>query len=104
MQMLYNSDCYVVVHFDLSPGQPAADHAGTVPATGPTAGAAGSLSQLGFEIVDKRAGRETWLDGALAERFIAGAQALAAQAPTQEDCDDYIAGFADLAQQRLSLH
>lgn len=89
MQMLYNSDCFAVVRLDPAPET-------LQPHT--------AASRGGFEIVDKRARSETWLHGALAERFIQGAQALAAGSPSQEDLDDYIAGFAGWAPQPLCLH
>ena len=90
MQMLYNSDSYVVVQFDL-------------PASAETP----ALSRGGFEIVDKFARKEIFIEGALAERFQAGVQALvekAAGSVTPEAMDEYIAGFADIAQQPLTLH
>lgn len=90
MQMVYNSDDWAVVRLDPAPGAALAD--------------TDAASRGGFEIVDKRGRRECWLDGALAERFIQGAQALAARAPSQEDFDDYIAGFADGASHPLALH
>ena len=57
MQLLYNSDSYTVVQFEL----PAAD---APPGRG------------GFEILDKRAGREIYLRGPLAETFERGVQQL----------------------------
>jgi hypothetical protein len=92
MQMLYNSDSFVVVQFDL-PG--AADAAA---ADGP------ALRRGGFEIVDKHAQREIWIEGALAERFQRGVQELVAAGPTQEALDEFIGGFTALAQHPLVLH
>jgi hypothetical protein len=91
MQMLYNSDSYVVVQFDV----PAAESAPTAPQRG------------GFEIVDKFARKEIFIEGALAERFQRGVQDLVEQAAggvTPEALDDYIAGFTEMAQTRLTLH
>lgn len=79
MQMLYHSDSYVVVQFD-------------APRRG------------GFEIVDRQAGREVYLEGALAERFRQGVEALAEGEPTEQDYDEFIAGYAGHAQQRLQIH
>lgn len=87
MQMLYQSDSYVVVRFDPEPGP-----AGGSPATG------------GFEIVDRLARREIYLRGAVAERFAHGVQALVAEGPSEERLDDFIAGFAGAAVQPLTLH
>lgn len=88
MQMLYDSDSYAVMQF--LPPQ-------THDAAPPTRG--------GYEIVDKAARREIFLEGALAERFREGVEALVrggARAP--EVFDDYIAGFSGLAQHPLTLH
>lgn len=97
MQMLYNSDSYVVVAFE-------------VPAEGADASQApaGAGSRGGYEIVDKLAGKEIFIQGAVAASFQQGVQALVAQADSQETAlaavDDYIAGFATLAQQPVRLH
>ena len=99
MQMLYNSDSFVVVQF-LS-NAPAGADSGTGPSTG--AGAAvGSVG--GYEIVDKLAGKEIYLQGAVAESFQRGVEALVQQGPREEDLDAFIAGFTVLAQQPVVLH
>jgi hypothetical protein len=85
MQMLYNSDSYVVVEFDLR-------------------SEAGELRRGGYEIVDKFARKEIFIEGAMAERFRAGVQALIGDASDVETFDDYIAGFAQLAPQPLLMH
>jgi hypothetical protein len=93
MQMLYNSDSYVVVQFEIPAA--AANDAGPLPARG------------GYEIVDKFARKGIFLEGALADRFQRGVQALVEQHPQDaqaEALDDYIAGFTVLAQQALVLH
>lgn len=89
MQILYNSDTYAVMQFQL----PRPDDAGGGPARG------------GFEIVDKAARREVFLDGALAERFRQGVEALVREGqPSVEAFDDYITGFTGLAQHPLAAH
>ena len=85
MQMLYNSDSFVVVQFDV-----------------PTA--AGDLTRGGYEIVDKFARKEIFIEGALAESFQQGVAALAEGDPSAEDYDSFIEGYTHLAQQRLTLH
>lgn len=86
MQMLYNSDSFVVVQFDRPGVEP-------LP------------SGLGFEIVDKFARTDIYLQGPLAERFQRGAQLLMSGGETSEEAiDDYIAGFTGLPQQPLCLH
>jgi hypothetical protein len=95
MQTLYNSDSFVVVSFELPAAQGDA-------ADGPSRG--------GYEIVDKFNRKEIFIEGALAETFQQGVQALVAQRPGEDAeglhqaLDDYIAGFAVLAQQPVVLH
>ena len=89
MHMLYNSDSFVVVRFDV----PAAD------------AAAGPLARGGYEIVDKLARKEIFIEGAVAESFQLGVQALMESHPADEEAfDNYIAGYTALAQQPLILH
>lgn len=88
MQMLYNSDNFAVVAFEL----PSHD------------AAAPQLTRGGFEIVDKAARKEIYLEGAAAEGFQLGVQALVEQGPTQEALDDFISGYTQLAQQPLRMH
>lgn len=96
MQLLYNSDSFVVVAFELPAG---AD---------PRAGDGVDRPRGGYEIVDKLAGKEIFIQGAVAASFQQGVQALVAQADSQETAlaavDEFIAGFATLAQQPVRLH
>jgi len=85
MQMLYNSDNFVVVQFDL-----------------PTE--AGELTRGGYEIVDKTARREIFIEGAVAESFKLGVQALVDNEAAADGFDDFIETYALLAQQPLTLH
>jgi hypothetical protein len=88
--MVYNSDTFVVVELDV-----------------PAAGAAEGESQLsrgGYEIVDKFARKEIYLEGALAQHFREGVEALARNDPTPDQVDDFIAGYTGLPQQPLVLH
>ncbi len=90
MQTLYNSDSFTVVAFEM----PATAGSGEAP-----------RRQGGFEIVDKFARKEIFIQGAVAESFQQGVQALAAHGePDVEALDDYIAGFTLLAQQPVLLH
>ncbi len=88
MQMLYNSDSFVVVQFDMAPA----------------VGAVGPLTRGGYEIVDKFARKEIFIEGALAESFKLGVQALMESSPSEEEFDEYISGYTALAQQPLQLH
>ena len=104
MQMLYNSDSFVVVAFEvpaaLGDGAGLADAGSAAPASGPSRG--------GFEIVDKIAGKEIFIQGLVAASFQQGMQALVAGADSQEAAlaavDEYLAGYATLAQQPVRLH
>jgi hypothetical protein len=110
MQTLYNSDSFVVVAFDL-PGPDAADAADA--STDAGAGLPAAIAPLrrgGFEVIDKLARKEIFIEGALAEHFRQGVQALVAERPDQPPealqtvIDDFIAGYTALAQQPVLLH
>ena len=94
MQMLYNSDSFAVVLFDV-PGTPVEES--REPQHQP-------LSRGGYEIVDKFARKEIFIQGALAETFKLGVQALIDTDPSEEEMDEYIERFASLSQQPLVLH
>ena len=95
MQMLYNSDNFTVVQIDVQ-AQPAGME--------PWSDATRQSSRGGFEIVDKFARKEIFLQGALAESFKAGVAALIQTEPSGEEIDSYLERFAALMQQPLSLH
>ncbi len=88
MQMLYNSDSFAVLQIEF--GMPDAE------AEGATRG--------GFEIVDKHARKGIFIEGAIAQSFKDGVQALIDSGPSEEALDDYIAGYTALAQQPVVLH
>lgn len=95
MQMLYNSDSFVVVEFDI-PVQslPSAElQIGDAP-----------LRRGGYEIVDKFARKEIYIEGALAESFKRGVQALIEGDPSEEEFDDYIESYASMSQQPVVMH
>jgi hypothetical protein len=89
MQTLYNSDSFTVVAFEM--GAPDGDAGPAVP-------------RGGYEIVDKFSRKEIFIQGAVAASFQQGVQALVAQGPDEEALDNFIAGFAQLAQQPVLLH
>lgn len=88
--MVYNSDTFVVVELD-------------VPADDAAEGES-RLSRGGYEIVDKFARKEIYLEGALAQHFREGVEALARNDPTPDQVDDFITGYTGLPQQPLVLH
>lgn len=84
MQMLYHSDQYIVVEFDVPV------HAG--------------VARGGYEIVDKTARKEIYIEGLMAEQFKTGVQAIAEQDPSPEAFDEFIGRYTALAQQPLVAH
>lgn len=94
MHMVYNSDNYVVVQIDA----PVADDRRE--ATAPEE----RLHRGGYELVDKFARKEIYLEGAMAQSFREGVEALIQTRPSEEDIDAYIARFASLMQQPVVLH
>jgi len=97
MQMLYNSDSFIVVQFDL-PAQSPADGGDGVITDGP------GLGRGGFEIVDKAARKEIYIEGLLAESFKTGVQAIVDGEATPEAFDEFIGRYTALAQQPLVAH
>ena len=88
MHMLYNSDSFAVVQFDV------------IDAEGPSE----QLRRGGYEIVDKFARKEIYLDGALAEQFKLGVDALIESSPSEDDIDDYLSRYTGLAHQPVRMH
>ena len=113
MQMLYNSDSFAVVLFDVAESTTASTTASTT-TPGAALGAANEadahaaqpakLTHGGYEIVDKFARKEIFLQGAMAESFKVGVEALIETRPSEEEIDDYIERFASLMQQPVILH
>ena len=91
MNMLYNSDSFVVVHFE-------------VPADAALPESTDALMRGGYEIVDKFARKEIFIEGAMAESFKEGVEALIETRPSEEEMDAYIGRYASLMQQPLVLH
>ena len=90
MQMLYNSDSFAVVMFDV-PGESGGD-------------SEHSLNRGGYEIVDKFARREIFIEGALAQSFKEGVEALIERQPSEEEIDEYLGRFSSLMQHPVVLH
>ncbi|MCA0242550.1 MAG: DUF3567 domain-containing protein [Proteobacteria bacterium] len=96
MQMLYNSDNFIVVQFDIAPeGADAAADGGS---------AAPTIGRGGFEIVDKAARKEIYIEGLLAESFKAGVQQIVDHNPSPEAFEEFIGRYTALAQQPLVAH
>ena len=90
MQMLYNSDNFAVVQFDVPDAEASTTHE--------------TLSRGGYEIVDKFARKEIFIEGAMAESFKEGVEALIETSPSEEEMDDYIERYTSLMQHPLILH
>ena len=97
MQMLYDSDSFVVVQIHANAPDEAANGDAALPA-------APQLARNGFEIVDKRSGKEVYLDGSWAEMFQERLSAWAQKAPTQEEIEDTLEGYSGLAHTPVLLH
>ena len=93
MQMLYDSESFVVVQIHANAPDEAAP-APTVP----------QLARNGFEIVDKRSGKEVYLDGSWAEMFQQRLSAWEKNAPTQQEIEDTLESYSGLANTPISLH
>ncbi|MBK6866849.1 MAG: DUF3567 domain-containing protein [Burkholderiales bacterium] len=93
MNTLYDSDSFAVVHL-----RPDVPHGTEVPAGTP------ALARHGFEIVDKRSGKEVYLDGLWAELFQQRIAAWQENTPTQEEVEDTLEGYAELAQNPIVVH
>jgi hypothetical protein len=107
MHMLYDSESFAVVHITAieagveasNTAAPDLDQAeGSLPTPAP------QMPRHGFEIVDKRSGKEVYLDGSWAELFQQQIQAWQTHTPTQEEVEDTLEGYATLAQNPVVVH
>ena len=94
MNMLYDSDAFAVVHI-----------LANAPLEGELAVADGpQIPRHGFEIVDKRSGKEVYLDGSWAEMFQSQIAQWQQNMPSQEEVEDTLEGYATLAQMPVVMH
>jgi hypothetical protein len=82
MHMIYNSSNYCVVEF----------------------GAIASRAEGAFEIMDKTARREIFLDGVLAASFRKDVEDLIATQPSTEEIDEFLSQFDELMFQSMTMH
>jgi Protein of unknown function (DUF3567) len=117
MHMLYDSESFVVVHLqaDLYAAQNQRETSAT-----PILGIAlqnvqpvpepqserpeHRLARNGFEIVDKRSGKEVYLDGSWAELFQQQITAWQVKTPTQDEVEETLECYAQLAQNPVVMH
>ena len=98
MHMLYNSASFIVVQFEV---QVVAAAPGELLKANPGL----QLHRGGFEIVDKFARREIFIEGALAQQFQDGVEALIGEGdPSEEDLDDFIESYAQMGHQPVVMH
>ena len=93
MNLLYESESFAVMHV-------LANDTGDESTTPK----APMLERHGFEIVDKRSGKEVYLDGSWAEMFQMHIQAWQQKTPTQEEVEDTLEKYTGLAQQPVVVH
>ncbi|MFM6986546.1 MAG: DUF3567 domain-containing protein [Hydrogenophaga sp.] len=93
MHMLYDSDAFSVVHI-----------LANAAADAEAAEAGPQIPRHGFEIVDKRSGKEVYLDGSWAEMFQRQINAWQKNTPSQEEVEDTLEGYASLAQMPVVMH
>jgi Protein of unknown function (DUF3567) len=96
MDMLYDSESFAVVHIHAN--APDEKDQGSPQPTGP------HMPRHGFEIVDKRSGKELYLDGSWAEMFQQQIHAWQQNTPTQDEVEDTLEGYATLAQTPIVVH
>ena len=107
MQMLYDSESFVVVHMlpDVLKIVDTADAAGVEGAEGAEKPEpVPQLARHGFQIVDKRSGKELYLDGSWAEMFQQKILAWQRDTPTQEEVEDTLDRYTGLAQNPVVVH
>ena len=93
MHTLYDSDTFAVMHvLANAPAEDAAESSEPV------------LARQGFEIVDKRRGKEGYRDGSWAEMFQQKIVAWQVNTPTQEEVEDTLESYSGLAQHPVLVH
>lgn len=101
MQTLYDSDTFAVLH--IRPDLPELAEGETAPAQ-ELHHAQMQMPRHGFEIVDKRSGKEVYLDGSWAEMFQKIILGWQQQTPTQEEVESTLDSYAGLAQNPVLVH
>ena len=102
MHTLYDSDTYSVTH--MLANAVAADVPADALKDGEQLLIVPALARHGFEIVDKRSNKEVYLDGSWAELFQQQISAWQQKTPTQEEVEDTLGQYAELAQNPVVIH
>ncbi len=100
MNMLYDSETFSVLH--ILANKPI-EAEGAVRLSDDSE-AEPQMPRHGFEIVDKRNGKELYLDGSWAEFFQLKINDWQRTTPTQEEVETLLDGYAALAQNPLVVH
>jgi len=103
MHTLYDSETFSVTHMLANPESDSQHPVGASKSEHGTQFLP-MLARHGFEIVDKRSGKEVYLDGSWAEMFQQHIQAWQANTPTQEEVEDTLEQYSGLAQHPVVMH
>ena len=103
MHTLSDSDTYSVTHM-LANGMAADSGSAQASTETPKTPPGPTLARHGFEIVDKRTNKEVYLDGSWAELFQQHISAWQKNTPTQEEVEDTLEQYAELAQNAILVH
>lgn len=98
MHVLYDSESFAVLHIqpEFATNEPVTLGDGHTTAPG--------LLRHGFEIVDKRSGKEVYLDGSWAELFQQHVRAWQRNAPSAEEVESTLERYASLAHNPVLVH
>ncbi len=102
MHTLYDSDTYSVTH--MLANAVSTDLSADLQKEGEQLLIVPRLARHGFEIVDKRTNKEVYLDGSWAELFQQQISAWQEKTPTQEEVEDKLGQYAELAQNPVLVH
>jgi hypothetical protein len=100
MRTLYDSDTFSLTHMltNIQPDSDMPQISEQYPTGIPL------MQRHGFEIIDKRTGKEVYLDGSWAELFQQHIVAWQTKAPTQEEVENTLEQYAGLAQNPVLVH
>lgn len=96
MHLLYDSDSFAVMQIQANAESP--DAVASVAPAQPL------MARNGFEIVDKRSGKEVYLDGSWAELFQQRLDGWQQKTPTEEEIEEILESYAELAQMPVVMH
>ncbi|MBU0587069.1 MAG: DUF3567 domain-containing protein [Gammaproteobacteria bacterium] len=104
MNMLYDSESFSVLHLQAESWAANAADLAVAAEQGVQEVELPTMPRHGFEIVDKRSGKEVYLDGSWAELFQRHLLAWQRNEPTQEEVEATLDQYAELAQNPVVVH